>query len=253
MKRKDEEMWGGVLPRFNRLHISFRLLFLVTCICLSIAYAFNVLQVWEVHGGNKNDVLGISPDSIRAAYYGKRDSSVLESKLRGSMAGFATEEEKNLIIGWIRNGSDEKQYHSEIAGIVERNCLTCHGEKAFRQLSSYEEIKRVTQIDTGMGLKTLVRVSHIHLNGLTFLFFISGFITCFSKMRSKNLKWVIIVAPMFAMLGDVLSWSIAREFEWGVYIVIISGSIMNLSFATQMVISVSQILLSFFEKDEGVS
>ena len=241
-----EDPIGG-LPRFDKLHVSFRLLFLITCICLIIAYTFNLAQIWEVHGGG-GGMFGISPESIKAAYYGDRDSSTLESKLRGSMSAFATETEKETIIRWIRDGSNEIKYNAEIKGILERNCLTCHGPDSFRVLASFEAVKKVTKIDTGMGLKTLVRVSHIHLNGMTFLFFISGFITCFAKIGTKELrwtKWIIIVAPMVAMLCDILSWNLARTYESGVYVVIASGAVMTSAFFTQMAISVFQIMKSF--------
>jgi len=241
-----EEPLGG-LPRFDRLHVSFRLLFLVTALCLSIGYVFNLAQIWESHGGG-GGVIGISPDSIKAAYYGDRNSSTLELKLRGSMSGFVTAEERETIIQWIRHGSKEEQYNAEVKGILERSCLTCHGPSSFRVLASYEAVKNVTTIDSGMGLKTLVRVSHIHLNGMTFLFFISGFITCFAKIgttKMRWIKWIVIIAPLVAMLCDVLSWNLARSYESGVYVVIVSGAVMTSAFFTQIGISVYQILKSF--------
>lgn len=244
-----ETFWG--LPRFERLHVSFRLIFLVTCISLSIGYAFNLAQIWESHGGESGNVLGISPESIKAAYYGKRDSSTLELKLNGTMKDYATQKEKETIIAWIRNGSPENEYNANIRVIFEKNCFTCHGSDSFKPFDTFDSVKKVTSIDTGMGIKMLVRVSHIHLNGMTFLFFISGFITCFAKIGSKRLlwiKWTIIVAPVIAMLADVLSWNLARTYESGVYVVIISGTIMSIAFATQMIISVSQIVLSFIKR-----
>ena len=165
------------------------------------------------------------------------------------MSGFATSAEKENIIKWIRTGADEANYDSEIKPIIERNCMICHGTETFRPLTGYKEMKEVTSINQGMGFKTLVRVSHIHLNGMTFLFFISGFITCFARIGSKKLKWVkwiVIIAPMIAMFCDIMSWNLAREYENGVYIIILSGMVMTAAFFTQMSISSYQIIKSFF-------
>ena len=233
--------------KFDRLPVSFRILFLVTVVCLSVGFVFNLTQIWVSHSG-EGGIFGISAESIRMNYYGKRDSSILESKLRTTMSGFVTTAEKEKIIGWIRTGADEATYNSEIKPIIERNCMVCHGPESFRSLHSYEELKAVTNINQGMGFKTLVRVSHIHLNGMTFLFFISGFITCFARIGSKKLKWVkwiVIIAPLIAMFSDIMSWNLAREFENGVYIVIVSGIVMTIAFFTQMSISAYQIIKSF--------
>jgi len=234
--------------KFDRLPVSFRLLFLVTVVCLSVGFVFNLTQVWESHSG-EGGILGISAESIRMKKKKKRDASTLESKLRTTMGGFATNAEKEDIIKWIRSGADETSYTSSIKPIIERNCLLCHGKESFRPLIDYEAVKVVTRINQGMGFKTLVRVSHIHLNGMTFLFFISGFITCFARIGSKKLKWIkwiVIVAPMIAMFCDIMSWNLAREYENGVYIIIISGMVMTAAFFTQMSISAYQIIRSFF-------
>ena len=245
-KNRIDEI-GNIL-RFDKLPVSFRLLFLVTVTCLSVGFVFNLTQIWESHSG-EGGIFGLSAESIRMQYYGKRDSSILESKLKTTMGGFATDAEKETIIKWIRSGADEAKYNSEIKPITEKNCMVCHGQESFRPLIGYKEIKEVTNINNGMGFKTLVRVSHIHFNGMTFLFFVSGLITCFARIGSKKLKWVkwiVIIAPMIAMFCDIMSWNLAREYENGVYIVIVSGAVMTAAFFTQMSISAYQIIRSFF-------
>src|SRR3972149_10954624 len=68
------------------------------------------------------------------------------------------------------------------------------------------------------------------------------------RIGSKKLKWVkwiVIIAPLIAMFSDIMSWNLAREFENGVYIVIVSGIVMTIAFFTQMSISAYQIIKSF--------
>ena len=54
--------------------------------------------------------------------------------------------------------------------------MSCHdgSNPHLPNLGSYDNLKKVTEQDTGTDVFTLVRVSHIHLFGLTFIFFIMG-------------------------------------------------------------------------------
>ncbi|MEK7520342.1 MAG: hypothetical protein AAB581_03845 [Patescibacteria group bacterium] len=209
MGNKKSDVTLGEILRIYRMPMSLRLLFLMTAISLTIGYVFNLAQIMvHHHDNNGGGFLGVSPESIRAAYYGKRDASTLELKLDGAMGRYVTPEEKSAIIFWIRNGSNEELYHTQVRDMFERNCVLCHSAHSFRSLASFEDVKKVTQINRGMGLETLVRVSHIHFNGMTALFFMSGLITCFASIRVGGwrwVKWVVIVLPMAAMIADILS------------------------------------------------
>ncbi len=94
--------------------------------------------------------------------------------------------------------------------------------------------------DTGADLYTLVRVSHIHLFGLTFIFFIMGFIFSHAYVRPVWLKWVVIAAPFGGVTMDVLGWYVTKvftPFAWGV---LIAGLINGLAFAVMWFVSMYQ-------------
>ncbi len=52
-------------------------------------------------------------------------------------------------------------------------------------LDSYENVMKMVQIDTGQDVYTMVRVSHIHLFGITFIFFIMGSIFLHARVNPK--------------------------------------------------------------------
>ena len=54
--------------------------------------------------------------------------------------------------------------------------MACHdgSNPHLPNLNGYDNVQKVTENDTGTGVFTLVRVSHIHLFGITFIFFIMG-------------------------------------------------------------------------------
>ena len=93
MDIKDQMDAMSNILKFDRLPVSFRLLFLVTVVSLSVGYVFNLTQIYESHSG-EGGIFGLSVESFRMNYYGKRDSSILESKLRTTMSGFVTTAEK---------------------------------------------------------------------------------------------------------------------------------------------------------------
>ena len=59
----------------------------------------------------------------------------------------------------------------------------------------------MTERDTGTGIFTLVRVSHIHLFGLTFIFFILGTIFSHAYVRPVWFKCAVIATPFVALVA----------------------------------------------------
>jgi hypothetical protein len=86
--------------------------------------------------------------------------------------------------------------------------MACHdgSNPHLVNLNGYENLKKVTERDTGTGIFTLVRVSHIHLFGLTFVFFIMGSIFSHAYLRPIWLKCAIVALPFISLVLDVGSW-----------------------------------------------
>ncbi len=186
-----------------------------------IATAFGLLvaggQLLLTHGMADGE-MGLSIDDVVYSYYGNRNNSKLETKLNGSMQDKASEEEKIELISWARNGASEEEWVSTIQPIVNRNCVKCHGViPGIPYFNKYEEIKRVAEVDSGVEVDSLTRVSHIHAFGIAFIFFIVGFIFSFAVGVSKLVKEIIISIPFVFLVIDILSWWLTRlepNFAW---------------------------------------
>jgi hypothetical protein len=146
------------------------------------------------------------------------------------------------MLDWIREGAAKKPYNASIETIVADNCLSCHdgSNPHLSNLDGYEKISEVVAQDTGADLFTLVRVSHIHLFGLTFIFFIVGFIFSHAYMRPVWLKSAIIIAPFLGVISDVLGWYVTKVWTPFAWVVLIAGGINGLSFAVMWVTSMYQ-------------
>jgi hypothetical protein len=237
---------------FQELPVSMRVLFSGTLMVLGLGYLFAAFYVFAAHSGADGKP-GLSVEDIKITYSGSAETTVLESSLQGAMSGMLPQRDLAEMLQWIRDGASKKTYTSSIERIVEDNCLSCHdgSNPHLSNLDGFENIQNVVATDTGADLYTLVRVSHIHLFGLTFIFFIMGFIFSHSYMRPIWLKLVVIMTPFLGVSADVLGWYLTKVYTPFAWVVLIAGLFNGLSFAIMWVVSIYQ--MWFYNVPEHVS
>ena len=151
----------------------------------------------------------LSYEDIVIAYTGSGKGSRLESALRGPMRDMLPpDEQSSSIITWVQDGADRASTTRDIRPILDKRCMTCHdgSNPHLPNLTGYDNLKKVTEQDTGTDIFTLVRVSHIHLFGLTFIFFIMGLMFSHAYVRPVWFKCAVIALPFVAIVADVSSW-----------------------------------------------
>lgn len=224
-------------PRFHDLSPSQRLLCTFVLLTLGLGYLLAMILIWETHVGLDGKP-GLSPKDIVIAYRGDA-ATRLEIALKGPMADRIDEASRAKIFHWIEEGGQEGAYQATIKPILEERCVICHNgsNPHIPNLSTFEDLKKVAVRSTGVSIGTLVRVSHIHLFGLTFIFFITGFIFSLTYVKIW-LKRVLITTPFLAIYLDIGSWWITKVSEPFAYVVIIGGALMGFSFAAQFFISI---------------
>ena len=241
------------IPRcvhFSLLPMGQRTLFSSAIIVLSMGYLFAMIYIFESHAGRDGNPM-LSVNDLIIAYSGSKSDTKIESALKGPMANMLPTAEKDEIIAWVRRGAKEEDF-SLVDTITKQRCHTCHdgSNPHIPNLVGFANVSKVAQMDTGMDIFTLVRVSHIHLFGLTFIFFIMGSIFCHAYLKKKWLKCLILALPFLSILFDIASWYLTKVFQPFAYVVIISGAVMGLCFASQALISLYQMWL--FKPEEGV-
>jgi hypothetical protein len=226
---------------YSEFPLSMRTLFTGTLIVLGIGYLFAMIQIYSAHAG-RDGKPGLSVEDIRIAYSGQKDTTKLEGALMGPMSGMLPLGERGDIVGWVRRGLDEKEYEDRIKPIFDKRCVACHdgSNPHIPALNGYHEVAEEAEIDTGMDLFTLVRVSHIHMFGLTFIFFIMGLIFSHAFFRPVWVKSVVVAAPFVAIILDIASWYLTKLAPGLAWVVIASGALMGTSFAFQWVVSMYQ-------------
>lgn len=229
---------------YSEFPLSMRTLYTGALIVLGIGYLFAMIQIFNSHAGRDGNP-GLSIDDIRIAYSGSTDATKLESAMMGPMSGMLPANERGQIVAWVHRGLDEKEYENQVKPIIERRCVACHdgSNPHIPNLDGFEEMAEVAQIDTGMNISTLVRVSHIHMFGLTFIFFVMGTIFSHAYVRPIWFKSLLIATPFAAIVIDIMSWYLTKLHPGFAWIVIVSGAFMGMSFGLQWVISMYQIWL----------
>lgn len=221
---------------------SLRVLFTGALLVLGIAYLFAMIHTYVSHAARDGSP-GLSVQDLIIAYSGSKEDTRLEAALKGPMIDMITPEDAAKIGLWIHDGADETAFKETIQPIIENNCLHCHNgmmNPHIPNLSKFSVIQELTAMDTGVSVNTLVRVSHIHLFGITFIFFIMGFIFSHALIKPVWVKCVVVGVPFLAIIMDILSWYVTKIIPGFAWVVYLSGILMALSFAFMWVTSMYQ-------------
>jgi hypothetical protein len=191
---------------------------------------------------------GLSATDIGIKYHGNRSATRLERALAGSMKYNRTGAEFETIVSWIRDGGPEARFDTEISPIFTERCVQCHNPDSgmgIPDLTGYGLVMELVRVDTGETVGDLVRVSHIHLFGLGFVFYLLGRIFILTEIPVW-LKRTVVVIPFAAIAVDIGSWWFTKYAHLFAYAVLIGGALMGLSFAFQALVSLYQM---WFFKD----
>lgn len=209
---------------------------------VGIGYLFALIQILFTHG-MADGKFGLSIDDIVYSYYGNRSGTLLETKLNGSMQPYATEKERFTIIQWTRDGAEQSEYASSgVKKIIETKCVMCHNADAsgIPNYNDFSQLKGVTEQDEGATFASLIRISHIHLFGIAFIFMFVGLIFSFSETAPTMIKSLAIGMPYVFLVADIMSWWLTKLNPMFAWLVIIAGMGMAVSFAFMWVTSIAE-------------
>lgn len=237
--------------RFADASISEKILDTMFLITIGIGYLFAMTHVVFTHQHHDKKP-GLSVEDIRIAYYGTHQQTRLGAAINGPMTKFLeNDNEKRIILDWIESGAKEESYSTLTAPIINNNCINCHSENGIMNsipLTSYQNVVELTETDTGASIKSLVRISHIHLFGIAFLMFFVGRIFILCEMP-VIIKRVTVAIPFVTVLVDIFSWYLTKVSPNFAYLVVMAGVLMGVSIMAQIIVSLYQM---WFYKPKSV-
>lgn len=157
--------------------------------------------------------------------------------LRGSMASTVTAAEFDAIKKWVADGATEETYVGPVSAIIENNCASCHGASGYPPVvTNYQDTLALTAPDSGVDIKKLARMTHIHLLGIPILFFMIG--SLFIKTRyPERVKVVIVLLPFIGVVADIAHWWLTKMHPSAAVGIIVGGVIMGAGFGLQWVLT----------------
>lgn len=250
MKQPHKTTWLN-LPS---LGLSIRMLFTGYLLAIGFGLVTAGAQILLTHG-MADGKFGLSIDDIVYSYYGNRGNSKLEAKLNGSMKDKAPEEIRAKLIHWAREGASEEQWEANIKKDVMLYCSGCHGNiPGLPVITKFDVMREVAKADQGASINSLTRVSHIHLFGISFIFFIMGFIFSFSVDVPKWLKEWALIMPFAFLILDIISWWVTKWFAGFAWLTMIGGIGYSLASCLMWFVSMYQMwVLPYNGKDYQVN
>jgi hypothetical protein len=227
---------------FSELPASLCVLYTAVLLVLGLAYLFAGIYLVHTYSGKDGNPMTLSYDDIVIAYSGSAKGSRIEAALRGSMSAMLPFDEKNTLLDWAREGADRTKFEAGIRPILDKRCMACHdgSNPNLPNLNGYDNVIKVTEHDTGTALFTLVRVSHIHLFGLTMVFFLVGMIFSHAYVRPVWFKCTVMAMPFICLVLDISSWYFTKLYNPFAWVVMIAGAGMGLSFTYMWIVSMYQ-------------
>lgn len=230
------------IHRYYTLTLSEKLLYTSFLLLIGLGYMMATAYLYVTHEMNDGKP-GLSVADVANSYYGNRSGTRLEAAIRGPMSGFISEEDRGVIVAWLKDGAELEHYDHDIKPVLQKTCLNCHVASSGMNLpdfSTYEGIHKFAAVDTGMSMASLLKLSHIHLFGISILLFVLGFIFIQSEVN-VHFKRFLVVSPMIAVFIDVLSWFLTKWDSQYAMVVIVAGALLGFSMAAQILISLYQI------------
>jgi len=205
------------------LSLSMKALFTGYILVAGLGLMMAGAQIMLTHG-MADGKPGLSVDDIVYSYYGNRTGSKLESKLNGSMQTKATPEENMALIQWARDGAPESEWLPTIKPIVDAKCIMCHSTiPSLPDLSKLAGMQKVSETDHGAEIEALTRVSHIHLFGISFIFFFIGLIFSLAVGFNKWVKALLIFTPFAFLILDIAGWWLTKWYPGFAYLIMVGG------------------------------
>jgi len=225
------------MPSLPQVPVAFRALFTSFLVVVGLAYLMGLAYVFmAVVEPHQKMGMGLV-EGIENQYYGDPTSSPMEAALRGSMAEQIQQPDRDRVLAWVHSGAPESEY-AAMKPIFDNNCVACHSagsDATIPPLDTYQAVLKMSQTDQGPTLTQLARVSHVHLFGVSFIFMLTGAIFTFSQIAAW-FRVTMIVLPYMAMVADIGSWWLTKFFPVFGIVVVLSGAVMAISIACQILI-----------------
>jgi len=226
--------------RFSDCDLTERLFYAVFLCLIGMGYLMALAFLYATHE-NVDGKPGLSLTDIAYTYYGNRSGTRIEAAIRGPMSGYLDDQARSTIVAWIQSGASEARYHKSVEPILQKHCVMCHHAGGpLYDLTTYAGVREVANVDMGTSIVSLVRVSHIHLFGISLILFAVGSVFRLTTLR-QWLKSTLALMPFLGMFVDILAWFLTHWDQHFAITVVVAGAVLGIGLGGQILVSLYQI------------
>lgn len=235
------------LPPLRALPFGVRLGLSALLLTLAGGYAASLRYVFD-HHGKKDERPGLSLTDLRGAYHGVR----AEAPLRRAVEGRHGDEflkiasEREILRKWLAGANLSEAYDSLDLGddapaeILDRNCLSCHARNATAgggigqriPLDSWDAVSKVAfdQELNPVPVEILTVSTHAHAQTIPLVVLAACGLFLFTRWPAR-LRSAVFLLGGASVLLDVAGWWLARPAAAAVWLIVLAGAALALSFA----------------------
>jgi hypothetical protein len=210
------------------------------------------------HYEKRDGLAGLTIDDITAAYHGIEAPSLLVLALERGHPETITDAERASLLAWLGSDRVSQDYDSLDLGdaapaeIIAASCLSCHSRSATPApdqlaakklpLDYWDDVQAVAYARSVPPTPTSIILMSMHAHALTMatmsiVIAALGLATAFPQ----RLVGLLIAFAGVALIADLASWLIAREFAPAVYVIVGAGAVYNLATAALLVLIVIEV------------
>lgn len=237
-------MLWKVKNKLNELETSAKIAVTTFLILAGIGYIFGFVTILLTYS-MKDQEPGLSVKDIRIAYYGKRETTALESSIDGSMRQyFASDKNYELTKTWLKDGGKEDGFPA-VAEAFATDCNTCHSAEA--QVANvvtvtYDDVAAYLVQDTGKSISRLVSLSHTHICATLAILFPLMLIFGMTSF-SERIKIVVISISSVAIPLDIGAWWLAKASAAMAVVLPIAGAVLGIAYSVLILLTLYEIWL----------
>jgi len=207
------------------LNLSSRLAISAFCLSVLLGVLYAVMAISVSTTGQLTSIPSL--EKVQQKYGG----ILLVSAMKGSMYDEVSDDESiDIVKAWVEAGTPKDVYESDIAGIMDEDCTSCHSASSTMTdamtsmpLTSFDEVLATTT--RGQPWSKLVVETHTHLFSIGMMLLVLGLMLAHSNIHSW-VKNVLILAGFAGLWGDTLFWTMAKFVGFVGYLIPFTGGLM---------------------------
>lgn len=214
-----------------------------------VASALHLVNHYEKRDG----VAGLMLDDITAAYRGIDAPSPLVRSLESGHPETITPEQRASLLAWLGSDRISEDYDSLDLGddapaeIIAASCLSCHSRNAdpppdqiaakklpldyWDDVQSIAFARSVPPTPTNIVLMSM----HAHAPAMATMSIAIAALSLATAFP-RRLVGLLIGLSGLALIADLASWLLAREFAAAIYVIVGAGAVYNIASASFLVI-----------------